>query len=380
MQLNFQRLGALIRKETIQILRDRRFILLFLGLTFIQLFLYSYSASRTVYHMPLAVVDQSRDPTSAAFVQALVNSQYFDVTMYLDDQSQAKDAIDKGQVKAALIIPPHFAASVDQRSANFLMLLDGSDQYAVRSGYSAVGLVAQNFGLQISEENLARGGVTASTNPSLPITTSGQILYNPDMNDKWFVIPGIIGMILQTLAIEQAAIFMVRDREWGTMEQILATPVRQLELILSKLIPLSILCLLTFGMSVAFGIYWFGVPFRGNLFLYFWLALLFLASCLGLGLVISTRATTQFEAEASSMIFMLFGLLLTGLFYPRTGMPLVPQLIGDIAPLTYFLRISRGIYLKGVGLEFIWGDALALVIYTLVVVFISSKRFKMRLD
>jgi len=380
MQLNFQRLGALIRKETIQILRDRRFILLFLGLTFIQLFLYSYSASRTVYHMPLAMVDQSRDPTSAAFVQALVNSQYFDVTMYLDDQSQAKDAIDKGEVKAALIIPPHFAASVDQRSANFLMLLDGSDQYAVRSGYSAVGLVAQNFGLQISEENLALNGVTASTNPSLPITTSGQILYNPDMNDKWFVIPGIIGMILQTLAIEQAAIFMVRDREWGTMEQILATPVRQLELILSKLIPLSILCLLTFGMSVAFGIYWFGVPFRGNLFLYFWLALLFLASCLGLGLVISTRATTQFEAEASSMIFMLFGLLLTGLFYPRTGMPLVPQLIGDIAPLTYFLRISRGIYLKGVGLEFIWGDALALVIYTLVVVFISSKRFKMRLD
>ena len=380
MQLNFQRLGALIRKETIQILRDRRFIFLFLGLTFIQLFLYSYSASRTVYHMPLAMVDQSRDPTSAAFVQALVNSQYFDVTMYLDDQSQAKDAIDKGEVKAALIIPPHFAASVDQRSANFLMLLDGSDQYAVRSGYSAVGLVAQNFGLQISEENLALNGVTASTNPSLPITTSGQILYNPDMNDKWFVIPGIIGMILQTLAIEQAAIFMVRDREWGTMEQILATPVRQLELILSKLIPLSILCLLTFGMSVAFGIYWFGVPFRGNLFLYFWLALLFLASCLGLGLVISTRATTQFEAEASSMIFMLFGLLLTGLFYPRTGMPLVPQLIGDIAPLTYFLRISRGIYLKGVGLEFIWGDALALVIYTLVVVFISSKRFKMRLD
>ena len=380
MQLNFQRLGALIRKETIQILRDRRFIFLFLGLTFIQLFLYSYSASRTVYHMPLAVVDQSRDPTSAAFVQALINSQYFDVTMYLDDQSQAKDAIDKGQVKAALIIPPHFAASVDQRSANFLMLLDGSDQYAVRSGYSAVGLVAQNFGLQISEENLALNGVTASTNPSLPITTSGQILYNPDMNDKWFVIPGIIGMILQTLAIEQAAIFMVRDREWGTMEQILATPVRQLELILSKLIPLSILCLLTFGMSVAFGIYWFGVPFRGNLFLYFWLALLFLASCLGLGLVISTRAATQFEAEASSMIFMLFGLLLTGLFYPRTGMPLIPQLIGDIAPLTYFLRISRGIYLKGVGLEFVWGDALALVIYTLVVVFISSKRFKMRLD
>ncbi len=380
MQFDFQRLGALMRKEAIQILRDRRFIMLFLGLTFVQLFVYSYAASRTVYHLPMAVVDQSQDPTSRAFVQALVNSQYFNATLYLDDQSQAKQAIDKGQVKAALIIPTHFASSVDQHSANFLMLLDGSDQFAVRSGYSAAGLVAQSFGLQMSAESVALTGAALSTNDPLPINTSTQILYNPDLNDKWFVIPGIIGMILQTLAIEQAAIFLVRDREWGTMEQILATPVRQLELILSKMIPLSILCLLAFGISVGLGIFWFGVPFHGNLFLYFWLALLFLASCLGLGLVISTRATTQFEAETSSLIFLLFGLLLTGLFYPRTGMPLIPQLIGDIAPLTYFIRISRGIYMKGVGLSFVWGDALILVIYTLIVIFISSKNFKMRLD
>ncbi|HVN15480.1 MAG TPA: ABC transporter permease [Anaerolineales bacterium] len=380
MQLNFQRLTALMRKETIQILRDRRFIFLFLGLTFVQLFVYSYSASRTVYHLPMAVVDQSHDSTSRAFIQALINSQYFNATMYLDDQSQAKDAIDKGQVKAALIVPPHFASEVDQGSANFLMLLDGSDQFAVRSGYSAAGAVAQNFGLQMFAESHTSTGVMTSTDSALPVNVFSQILYNPDMNDKWFVIPGIIGMILQTLAVEQAAIFLVRDREWGTMEQILATPVRQLELILSKMIPLAALCLLAFGVSVGLGIFWFGVPFHGNLFLYFWLALLFLASCLGLGLVISTRANTQFEADASSLIFMLFGLLLSGLFYPRTGMPLIPQLIGDIAPLTYFLRISRGIYMKGVGLSFLWSDALILVIYTLVVVFVSSKRFKMRLD
>lgn len=379
MQLNFQRLGALIRKETIQILRDRRFIMLFLGLTFVQLFVYSYSASRSVYHMPLAVVDQSRDETSRRFITALVNSQYFDVTLYLDNQTEVIHAIDNGTVKAGLIIPPHFAANVNKGSADFLMVLDGSDQFAVRSGYSAAGSVAQNFGLQMFARRLGHVSTTSGTN-ALPITTSTQILYNPDMNDRWFVIPGIIGMILQTLAIEQAAIFLVRDREWGTMEQILATPVRQLELILSKMIPLSILCLLTFGMSVGLGIFWFGVPFHGSLFLYFWLALLFLASCLGLGLVISTRANTQFEAEASSMIFMLFGLLLTGLFYPRTGMPLIPQLIGDIAPLTYFLRISRGIYMKGVGLSFLWGDALILLLYTLIVVAISSRRFKMRLD
>jgi ABC-2 type transport system permease protein len=326
------------------------------------------------------VVDQSHDEASRKFIEALVNSQYFNVTLYLDNQEEVIHAIDSGKVKAGLMIPPHFAANVDKGSADFLMVLDGSDQFAVRSGYSAAGLVAQNFGLQMIAKSLSHASWTSATNNGLPITTSTQILYNPDMNDRWFVIPGIIGMILQTLAIEQAAIFLVRDREWGTMEQILATPVRQLELILSKMIPLSILCLLTFGMSVALGIYWFGVPFHGNLFLYFWLALLFLASCLGLGLVISTRANTQFEAETSSLIFLLFGLLLTGLFYPRTGMPLIPQLIGDIAPLTYFLRISRGIYMKGVGLSFVWGDALILLIYTLIVVLISSRRFKMRLD
>lgn len=380
MQLNFQRLGALIRKETIQILRDRRFIMLFLGLTFVQLFVYSYSASRTVYHLPLAVVDQSRDSTSRAFVQALVNSQYFDVTMYLDNQAQVLQAIDRGQVKAGIIFPPQFAAHINRGAADFMILLDGSDQFAVSSGYSAAGLVGQSFGLQLAAETVARSGAVPAAAGALPIVTSAQILYNPDLNDKWFVIPGIIGMILQTLAIEQAAIFLVRDREWGTLEQILATPVRQLELILSKLIPLSVLCLLALGMSVGLGIFWFGVPFHGNLFLYFWLALLFIASCLGLGLVISTRATTQFEAETSSLVFMLFGLLLTGLFYPRIGMPLIPKLIGDLVPLTYFIRISRGIYMKGIGLSFLWEDALILVIYTLIVVFIASKRFKMRLD
>src|SRR5215510_2870038 len=129
MQLNFQRLGALIRKETIQILRDRRFIMLFLGLSFIQLFVSSYSASRTVYHLPLAVVDQSQDETSRRFIEALVNSQYFDVTLYLDNQADVIHAIDTGKIKAGLTIPPHFATKVDKGSADFLMVLDGSDQF-----------------------------------------------------------------------------------------------------------------------------------------------------------------------------------------------------------------------------------------------------------
>ncbi len=376
--MNFQRLRALIRKETIQILRDRRFIMLFLGLAFVQLFIYGYSASKTVYHLPLAVVDQAQDTKSRDFVQAMVNSQYFNVSMHLQSQDEVVQAIGRGEVKAGLVIPADFAARAYKGSADFLIVLDGSDQFAVGSAYSAANLVAQNYGLHLSADNFARSGI--GTSAALPITASARVLYNPDLNDKWFVIPGIIGMILQTLAIEQAAILLVRDREWGTLEQILVTPVRQLELILSKLIPLLVLCVLTLAVTLGLGILWFGVPFQGNLFLYFWLALLFITSCLGLGLLISTRVKTQFEANAASMFFMLFGLLLSGLFYPRIGMPLIPQLIGDLVPLTYFLRISRGIYSKGIGLRFLWGDALVLVIYMLIVVAVASKRFKMRLD
>ncbi len=378
--MNFQRSVALTRKETILILRDRRFIALFLGIAFVQLLVYGYSASKTVYHLPLAVVDQSRSEQSHDFVQALVNSQYFDATLYLQSQADVIQAIGRGQVKAGVVIPADFATTASNGSADVLFVLDGSDQFAVGSAYSAANLIAQTYGLQISAENRSLNGSVAAQTGTLPIATSVRALYNPDLNDKWFVIPGIIGMILQTLAVEQAAIFVVRDHEWGTYEQVLATPVRRLELILSKLLPLLILLVLVLGMSTAIGIFWFGVPFQGNLFLYFWLALLFIASCLGLGLVISTRANTQYEASASSLVFMLFGLLLSGLFYPRIGMPLIPQLLGDIAPLTYFLRISRGIYSKGIGISFLWSDALALVIYLLITVAVAARRFKMRLD
>lgn len=373
MELNLQRLRALIRKETIQILRDRRFIALFLGLTFVQLFVYGYSASKTVYHIPLAVTDQSQSVESHRFLTALVNSQYFDTKLYLQSQEEIVEALDNGDVKAGIFIPQDFAESEMEGSADIAFTLDGSDQFAVRSAYGAANAVARSFGLSLSAQKYSAAG-------ALPIQASMNVFYNPDLDDKWFVIPGIIGMILQTLAIEQAAIFLVRDREWGTLEQILATPVRQIEIVLSKMIPLLVLCLFALSTSIGLGVFWFGVPFQGNLFLYLWLSVLFITSCLGLGLLISTRVNTQFEANGSSMFFMLFGLLLSGLFYPRIGMPLIAQLIGDLVPLTYFVRISRGIYLKGVGLNFLWSDALILVFYTLVVIIIASKRFKMRLD
>jgi len=384
MSIDLQRLTALIRKEVTQLLRDRRALAFMLGLPLIQLFLYAYAVNTTVYHIPMAVVDQSQDAKSRAFIQALVNSQYFDYTRQLQNENEVITAIDDGQVKAGLIIPPEFATDTDRGSASVLMLLDGSDSASVTSGYSGAGLVAQNFSLGLISEQVFRktGLQTASTlnAGSLPITTSTRVLYNPDMIDIWFLLPGLVGMLLQTLAVQQAALIMVRDRELGTMEQILVTPARPLEIILSKMIPLLVLCLLTFSVIIGLGIFWFGVPFRGSLLLYLLMTLLFIASSLGLGMLVSVRASTQRQAQQMALATMMFGMLLSGMVFPRLGMPLIPSLIGDALPMTYFIRISRGIFTKGVGLSFVWQDAVALAFYTTIVVFVAARNFKKRLD
>jgi len=380
---SLQRLGALIRKETTQLLRDRRLLIFILGLPIIQLILYGYAAHLTVYHLPLAVVDQSRDGTSRAFVQALVNSQYFDATLQLQRQAEAIQAIDRGAVKAGLIIPPGFATATHAGSASVLLLLDGTDTASVQSGYGAAALVAQNYALQLTARNVARSGVNSSISTpmgTLPITASARVLYNPALIDIWFILPGLIGLIVQTLAITQAALIVVRERELGTIEQILITPTRPIELMVSKMIPLLVLCLLAMGIVVGVGVVWFRVPFQGSLFLYFWPALLFTASSLGLGLLLSARAKTQMEAQQYGLIFMLIGILMSGFVYPLSAMPAGLRVVASLFPVTYFIRISRGIFIKGVGLSFVWSDTLVLVIYSLVVVVIAARNFKSRLD
>lgn len=383
MPKSLTRLAALIRKEVTQLLRDRRGMIFMLGLPLLQLFLYAYAVNTTVYHIPMAVVDQSRDRKSREFVDALVNSQYFNATLLLQNETEVIDAIDNGAVRAGLIIPTHFATATDRGTANVLMVLDGSDSSSVSAGYRAASLVAQNFALQLTAEQVQRKGIrtnTLTTGSTLPITTSTRVLYNPDMIDIWFLLPGLAGLILQTLAVQQAALIVVRERELGTIEQILATPTRPLELVLSKMIPLLVLCLLAMAFVVGIGIFWFGVPFQGSLFLYFWLALLFIMSSLGLGLLISNRAQTQKQAQQQALVTMMFGLLLGGMIYPRAAMPAIPRFLGNLLPMTYFVRLSRGVFTKGVGLQFVWSDALALAIYSLVVILMAARNFKKRLD
>ena len=328
-----QRLAALILKETMQLLRDRRTLMMVFGLPLIELFLFGYAVSLTVYHIPTAVVDQDKGPQSRDFIQALVNSQYFDVTETLQSQDQIIQEMDAGHVKAGIVIPPDFPTDLEANNANVLILLDGSDSFSVQSGYSAASIVTQSYSIQLTAEKIERAGAGTGLlqqSFALPITSSIQVLYNPDLRDLWFILPAIIGMIMQSMAVILAAMAVVREREAGTLEQILATPTRPLELILGKMIPLLVLCLIIIGITLGLGIFWFGVPFQGSLWLYLWLSLLFIASSLGLGLLVSTIARNQRQAQQITQMLMIFSMLLTGLVYPRNAMPAVSQFIGDL--------------------------------------------------
>ncbi|HOU15300.1 MAG TPA: ABC transporter permease [Anaerolineae bacterium] len=374
---SLHRTGAVMRREMIERLRDRRTLALILGMPLIQLLLFAYAVNLTAYHLPTVVADLSLDTSSRGFIDALRASGYFDVKQYVAAEADVLRALDEGTVRAGVVIPPNFAADIERGQAQALVILDGSDSFSVQSGYSAAVAVAQAFSLDLVAQQVNRMGGHLATQP---ITASTRVLYNPNRDDLVFVMPGLIAMLLQVLAVNMTAQSIVREYELGTIEQIMATPVRPLELVLGKLTPNVLFVIIDQVMITLLGVFWFGVPFQGNPWLLAWLSFVFICSGLGLGLLISTIARTQKEAEQLSALLMLFSQLLTGFIYPRSPMPPVVRALGNLIPLTYFIRIARGIITKGVSIAFLWSDVVALLVYAVVVMLLAAITFKRRLD
>jgi len=371
-----QRLAALIRKETTQLLRDRRTLTIIMTLPLIELFLFAYAVRLAVDHLPTVVADMSMDSQSRSFVSALVNSNYFDITGYVASQADVVRAIDEGRAKAGLVIPPDFATRVERGNAEALVILDGSDSFSVSSGYSAAVAVGQDRALGLAAEQARRLGIELKITP---IVASVQLLYNPSLNDLIFIMPGLVAMLLQILTVLTTAQAVVKEYELGTIEGLLATPARPLELVVGKLAPNMLLMLVNLGFTTLVGVFWFGVPFQGDPWLFAWLSVLFVASGLALGLLVSSIARTQREAQQVSAMISLVSMLLTGFIYPRGPMPAAIRLVGNLIPLTYFIRIARGIITKGIGLSFMWTDAVALVIYGVVILGFAAMTTKKRL-
>jgi ABC-2 type transport system permease protein len=375
-----QRIWAVIQKEFIQTLRDRSTLLLMLSLPIIQLLLFGYAVHMSVDHIPTIVADQSRDGASHAYLEAMVASGYFDVVAYAPDQANVIRAIDEGQAQAGIVIPPEFATRVERGDAHVLFLVDGSDLFTSQSAYNAATAIAQVHATEVLVERFERSGMIAGEQNLLPFDTLVRILYNPNLTDLWFVIPGMCAMILQTQTIAMTTAAIVREREVGTIEQLLVTPILPVELMVGKVIPNILIAIINMLTVLALGVFAFKVPFQGSFWLFFWLAFMYVFSGLGLGLLISTVSQNQQQATQLNMASALVGLLLGGFMFPREAMPVGLRLLGNLFPLTYFIPISRGIITKGIGIEFLWGQVVALMIYVILVIALAARVFKQRLD
>jgi ABC-2 type transport system permease protein len=333
-----------------------------------------------VEHVPTAIADQSLDPSSYAYVQAMVNSGYFDAAAYVADQAAVIRAIDEGRAQAGIVIPPGFQAAVTRREAQVLLLVDGSDVFTSQTAYRAITAIAEQHATELMIARLERDGQLRSGERILPIDARVRILYNPNLDDLWFLIPGMVATILQTQAITLTAASVVREREAGTIEQLLVTPIVPGELMLGKIAPNLVISMFNMLTILAVGLFWFRVPFQGDFGLFAWLSFMYVFSGLGLGLLVSTISQNQKQTQQTAMLIMLVGLVLGGFMFPRYLQPAWVRIIGNLFPLTYFIPIARGIVTKGVGLSYMWEHVVALLIYVVVVMTLSIRAFRQKLD
>ena len=375
-----QRIWAVMQKEFIQTLRDRRTLLIQLGMPILQLFIFGYAISTTVEHVPTVVADQSLDAASRAYVDAMTASSYFDVIAYVPDQDAVIRAIDAGRAQAGIVIPPDFDTRVERGDAQALLLIDGSDVFTTQSAYNAAIAIAQAHATEVLVTQVQRSGKAQDGESLIPLDARVRILYNPNLEDLLFLIPSMAAMLLQTQTIALTAAAVVREREVGTIEQLLVTPIRPGELSLGKIAPNIVIALVNMLTIVGIGVFWFGVPFQGHFWHFFWLSFMYVFSGLGLGLLISTVSQNQRQAQQLTGMMMLLGLVLGGFIFPRYAMPAAIRIVGNLFPLTYFIPIARGIITKGVPLEFLWEQIVALLVYIVVIMVFAVRAFNQGLD
>ena len=364
-----QSLWAIAYKETLQIIRDRRTLGLMLVLPVVQLLLFGFAVGTTVAHISTVVVDQSRDPESRDLITALVNTTYFDITTYVETPLEARQAIDAGRSKVAIIIAPNFAADLrGGRGAQAQVLIDGSDPNIAQTALFA----AQSVGQARSARTAGRAPTTLDLRPT--------VLYNPSLDATRNFVPGLIGLILQLVTVILTSSTIVRERERGTYEQLIVTPVSRWELLLGKLTPYLVVSFWNTGVILVLGYLIFGVEVAGSITLLILLSAVFLTGSLGLGLLISAVSSTSAQAIQASVFTTLPAFILSGFIFPTDSMPFLMRALGYLLPLTYFLRIIRGIAMKGIGFMQLLDAIVPLTLLSVGIFVLSLTRFRKTLE
>lgn len=372
------RLLSVIRKEFIQITRDPRTLVLIVVMPIMQLFLLGYAATTDIKNISLAVWNQSHSSQSRALLDAFRAANYFRIDHLVYSEEEYRALIESGKIRAALIIPPDYETRLLEGNAQVSLVLDGSDATVGGTALSTAQLIGQSYATQVMAEQAALSGRSAFLSPPLEVRT--QVWYNPDLIAAYFNVPGVIGMILYFITALLTASSIVRERERGTIEQLIVTPIRPWELVVGKILPYTILAFVDTLEVLIIGHWWFKVPIRGDLGLIFALSGLFVLSSLGIGLFASTIANTQQEAFITVMVTMLPSIFLSGFFFPIEAMPVFLQYVSTLVPLRYYLVIIRALLLKGVGVEALQTEIIALTLFAVFIMGAAALRFRKRLD
>jgi ABC-2 type transport system permease protein len=349
----------MIRKEFIQMRRDPLTVAMLVGIPALQLVLFGYAIRTEVRHLPTVVLDESRSAASRALVDAMRNTGNFDVIASVTGREEIERRIERGEARAALVIPPGFAHDLKRgATARAQMIVDAADPLASSAAIAA----ASQAALRLN-----------ATRPSIEVRV--RPWYNPGLRSSHYIVPGLVGLLLSMTLILMMSMAIVRERERGTFEQLVVTPIGKSSIMLGKIIPYAVVGYVQMTVILALGKLLFGIPLRGSLPLLYLLSAAFIIANLGLGLFVSTQARTQAQAMQLSFMLMMPNILLSGYMFPREAMPEPARWIGFLLPLTYYLQVLRGILLRDGGFDAVWTQSLALGVFAVVIVTLSVKRF-----
>ena len=373
------RLLSIMRKELIQITRDRRIVIISFIQPIIMLFLLGFAATTDVRNVPIALFDQDHSKAARDLLAAYQAADYFQFNHEVNSVDEIRSLMASGNVKGALVIPPDYGKRLAVgEPAQVQFIIDGSDPTIAATALGAAVQIGQSKSTEVLQTQLAARGQTGGLQSPIEVRT--QVWYNPDLVSAYFLIPGLVGTILQQLAVMLTAASIVRERERGTIEQLIITPIRSWELIVGKVTPYVGLAFFNVLEVLIIGLVVFKVPMVGDIGLLLGAAMLFLTAVLGIGLFISTVAKTQQEAQMLGMLIQLPSLFLAGIFFPIAAMPPFLQFLSYFIPLRYFNEIVRAIMLKGATLQDIRPQVLALVIFAVLIMGGAALRFRKRLD
>ncbi|HYQ96137.1 MAG TPA: ABC transporter permease [Candidatus Eisenbacteria bacterium] len=370
------RLRSMIWKEFIQMRRDRATLAMMLGIPVIQLLVFGFAIRMDVRHLPMAVWDQSHTQESRELIQKLQATDNFTVTRHVESYDEAVRLIDRGTARAAIVIPVDYARRLKRgRSSVAQLLVDASDPNTSQNAIAAAQLVGQRKNIELLSALV--GAKVRTETP--PVDIRVRPLYNPALKSAIFIVPGIIGLILSVTMLLITSMSVVREREQGTLEQLIVTPITRGEIMIGKIAPYVLVGYVQLTAVLTLGHFIFQMPVRGSLLVVYAVTFLFITANLGLGLFISTLAKTQAQSMQGSYFFFLPNVLLSGFMFPREGMPHVAREIGLLFPLTYYIQILRGVVLKGANFLDVLPQTLMLLLLALVFFGFSVNRFQKRL-